>query len=67
MLDEHELNESVRFAIVLVVMSLSRLTDLGELSVAKCPSCITESLERVLCLPGHDDVTDEPQEVALTR
>ena len=65
MLDEHLLNKSVRFAIVLVVMSLANLTDLGELRVAQGPAAIAEGLEGVLGLAGHDDVADEAEKIAL--
>lgn len=47
MLDEHQLDEPVRFAIVFIMVSLTNFTDLCELSIAECAATLAESLERV--------------------
>jgi hypothetical protein len=67
MLDEHQLNEPVRFAIVFVVMSLAHFADLCELSVAERATGVAERLEGVLGLPRHDDVADESEKITFTR
>ena len=45
-LDEHELDEPVGFAIVLVVMALAQLADLRQLGISECASCVAEAARR---------------------
>ena len=66
-LDEHLLNEPVRFPGVVVVMPFGHVADRGELLNAELAACFTEGLEGVFRLTSHDDVADEPVEITLLR
>ena len=50
MLDEHLLHETVRFAIVLVVVPLAQLANLGQLRISEGATAVAERLERILGL-----------------
>jgi hypothetical protein len=65
-LDEYDLHEAIRFAIVFVVVALADLADLSQLSVAECAAAIAEGPECVFRLVRHDDVACQAKEVALT-
>jgi len=66
-LDEHLLDEAIRFLHVLIVMALAHLPDLGQLLNPELSAALTEGLEGVLGLPGHDDIAHQPEVIALPR
>src|SRR5512132_3261216 len=65
MLHEDLLDQPVRLLYVHIMLALSDISNLAEPGVAEDLAGLTESLESVLRLPGHDDVTYQPQEIAL--
>jgi hypothetical protein len=66
-LDEHLLDEAVCFLYVRVVVPLSDFSDVPKRFVPQYPAALAKGLEGVFGLASHDDVSDEPQEIALAR
>src|SRR5687767_1975907 len=66
MFDEHLLDEPVRFANELLVVTLAYLPDLLELRIRQLAAREPECREHVLRLPCCHDVAHEAQEVAFT-
>src|SRR4051812_10079663 len=48
-------------------MALADVPDARELCEAELATRFAESLERILCLPRHDDVADQTKKVVLTH
>src|SRR5687767_3387951 len=64
-LDEHLLDEPVRFTHELVVVLLAHLTDALQLRIRERFPRLTERRERVLGLPRRHNVADETKEIAF--
>src|SRR5436190_16932343 len=47
-------------------MALADIADARELREAELATRFAEGLERILCLPRHDDVADQTEKVVLT-